>query len=73
MTDNSTPAHDRIVNFPELKKDWGIRFSRVHLARLEKAGRFPRRLCLGHGTVGWLTSELAQYLASRAAAREVRQ
>jgi prophage regulatory protein len=73
---NNTPsldstAHDRVVSFPELKSSWGIRFSRVHLGRLEKAGQFPRRLSLGHGTVGWLASELAQYLANHAAARAV--
>lgn len=66
----NTP-HDRVVSFPELKSSWGIRFSRVHLGRLEKAGQFPRRLSLGHGTVGWLASELAQYLANHAAARAV--
>ena len=64
-------AHDRVVSYPELKPNWGIRFSRVHLDRLERAGRFPRRLSLGRGTVGWLASELAAYLANHAAAREV--
>lgn len=63
------PAHDRLVRFDELKPDWGIRFSRVHIARLEKAGRFPERRTFGHSTVGWLASELSQYLANPAAMR----
>ena len=62
-------AHDRLVRFDELKPDWGIRFSRVHLARLEKAGRFPERRTFGHSTVGWLASELSQYLANPSATR----
>lgn len=73
MTESNTaalvPVHDRLVRFDELKSDWGIRFSRVHLARLEKAGRFPGRLTFGHSTVGWLASELSQYLANCAATR----
>lgn len=63
------PAHDRLVRFDELKPDWGIRFSRVHLARLEKAGRFPQRRTFGHSTIGWLASELSQYLAQPTAMR----
>ncbi|WP_017460568.1 helix-turn-helix transcriptional regulator [Dyella ginsengisoli] len=71
---NNTPSqdsipHDRIVSRSELKPHWGVRFTDVHLRRLEKAGLFPRRVRLGKGTIGWLASELDQYLARLAAAR----
>jgi prophage regulatory protein len=69
MTD-LTINPDRIVQYCELKPVWGIKFSRPHLARLEKAGKFPQRLTYGSGSVGWLTSEIAAHLAARAAARQ---
>jgi prophage regulatory protein len=44
----------------------GIRFSRQHLDRLEKAGQFPRRIKLTpNGRVGWLESEIHDWLRSR--------
>lgn len=67
MTDSSTPAHDRIVTYPCLKPDWGITYSNVHLLRLEKAGKFPKRLSLR--SVAWLESEIAGWIRERAAAR----
>jgi prophage regulatory protein len=62
------PAHDRIVTYPRLKPDWGITYSNVHLLRLEKAGKFPRRLPLG-GSVAWLESEISGWIRERAEAR----
>ncbi|HET6806011.1 MAG TPA: AlpA family phage regulatory protein [Frateuria sp.] len=67
MTDNSTPAHDRIVTYPRIKQEWGITYSNVHLLRLEKAGKFPKRLSLP--SVAWLESEIAGWIRERAAAR----
>lgn len=64
-----TATPDRLVTYAELKSAWGIKFSRVHLARLEKDGVFPKRIRLGYTSIGWLTSELTAYMAKHAAAR----
>lgn len=48
----------------------GIRYSNVHLLRLEAAGQFPRRVPLGGGrSVTWLASEIDDYLAAAVAKR----
>lgn len=62
-------APDRLVTYAELKPVWGIKFSRPHLARLEQEDKFPKRVRLGACSIGWLTSELTDYLGKRAAAR----
>jgi predicted DNA-binding transcriptional regulator AlpA len=40
-----TPEHPRIIPMREVEKRTG--FTRIHIWRLEKAGRFPRRVRLG--------------------------
>ncbi len=45
---------------------FGIRYSRQHLDRLEKAGKFPRRIKLTpNGRVGWVQSEIHDWLKDR--------
>jgi predicted DNA-binding transcriptional regulator AlpA len=36
-----------------------------------KAGRFPERVKLGPNTVGWIEEEIDEFLAAKAAEREV--
>jgi predicted DNA-binding transcriptional regulator AlpA len=53
----------------------GIRFSRVHLRRLELIGAFPRHVKLGGGnatqtSVAWITDEVQLWIDSRIAARD---
>jgi len=44
----------------------GIRYSRQHLDRLEKAGLFPRRVKLTpNGRVGWIQTEIYDWLRDR--------
>ncbi|MBZ0147057.1 MAG: AlpA family phage regulatory protein [Pseudorhodoplanes sp.] len=44
----------------------GVRYSRQHLDRLEKAGKFPRRIKLTpNGRVGWVRSEIHDWLKDR--------
>ena len=45
-------------------------YSPAHIARLEKAGTFPRRVQLGAGRVGWLESEVEDWLKARVAERD---
>jgi len=34
---------DALITYEELRSKFGITYSRTHLPRLEKAGKFPRR------------------------------
>jgi prophage regulatory protein len=71
-----TPANDNVkggtvlLRFPDLKAVKGITFSRSHLARLEEAGVFPKRVKIGANTIVWLESEVDAYIASKIAARD---
>lgn len=60
-----------LLAFPDLKAK-GIPFTRQHLHRLIKRGRFPPPLKLGVGTNRWLENEIDQWLAERALERTPR-
>ena len=52
----------------------GIRFSRVHLGRMERAGQFPKRVVLGSGSgvqasIAWLADEVLRWENERIAER----
>jgi prophage regulatory protein len=59
----------KILRFPQLKAEKGIDYSRMHVDRLEKAGKFPKRVKLGENSVGWIESEIDAWLKARADAR----
>ena len=42
-----------------------VLYSPAHIDRLEKAGRFPRRVQLGPCRVGWVESEVLKWLEER--------
>lgn len=50
-----------------------VPFSRQHILRLEKKGRFPRRLRLGDNRVAWLRAEIEQWINAKVAEREERR
>jgi prophage regulatory protein len=55
----------------------GIRFSRVHLRRLERAGNFPHHVELGTGNstqtmIAWLLDEVETWELQRVAVRDRR-
>jgi len=59
--------NERLIRKPEL-------FSRVGLSdatiwRMEKAGRFPQRVQIGGNSVGWLSSEIDDWLLEKARER----
>ena len=63
MTD--LPAQsDRIVRDPETKKMTGT--SRTTRWRLEQVGKFPQRVQVSPGAIGWLYSELQDWIQERA-------
>ena len=55
----------RLVDKKGLKTIYGIPYTPQHIARLEKAGKFPRRLQLGQCRVAWLCSAVENWIASR--------
>ncbi len=58
----------RIERKPEVADRVG--YSMVHIMRLEKAGLFPKKVKLGPGAIGFLESEIDDWIAARAAERE---
>jgi prophage regulatory protein len=47
-----------------------VGYSSVHLARLEKAGTFPKRVRLGANAVGWVEHEIHEWIAARVSERD---
>jgi prophage regulatory protein len=56
---------DRFVREPECQRITGL--SRSTRWRLERARKFPRRCRISTGAVGWLLSELEEWVAAKAA------
>lgn len=54
---------DRYLREPECFHVTGL--SRVTRWRLEKIGKFPKRKQLSANTIGWLESEITDWLATR--------
>jgi prophage regulatory protein len=57
-----------ILIYHELKPR-GVRVSRRQLDRLEAAGKFPRRVQISPGRVGWLAEEIDAHVAAAIARR----
>ena len=55
----------KLVSKKELKTVHGIPYCPAHIARLEKAGEFPKRIQLGACRVAWFEDEVEQWKASR--------
>ncbi len=47
-----------------------VLYSPQHIARLEAAGLFPKRVHLGPGRVGWVDEEVQDWLRERIAKRD---
>ena len=58
----------RILSKPQLKEL--VLYSPQHVARLEKAGLFPKRVQLGPNRVGWVEAEVLDWLQIRMEGRE---
>ena len=48
-----------------------VLYSPQHIARLEKAGHFPKWIQLGSNRVGWVEREVLDWLEIRLARREM--
>jgi prophage regulatory protein len=58
---------EKVVRLPGVKAQTGL--SRSAIYKLAKKAAFPRPVQLGPRAVGWLQSELDEWLARRVAAR----
>jgi prophage regulatory protein len=47
-----------------------VLYSPAHIARLEAAGKFPKRVRLGPARVGWVDEEVEDWLRKRIAERD---
>jgi len=55
---------DEFIREPECRRITGL--SRTTRWRLERAGQFPQRRPISPGCVGWLLSEIDDWIAARA-------
>jgi len=55
----------KLVSKKELKSIYGIPYCFAHIARLEAAGRFPKRVQLGACRVAWFAEEVETWIAER--------
>lgn len=60
----------QVVSKKELRTVCGIPYSPQHIARLEAAGQFPKRIQLGQNRVVWLLKEVEEWLDARIAKRD---
>ena len=59
----------RLISYAELRPK-GIPCSKVQIWRLERDGRFPKRVAVGPQRYAWVESEVDQYIAERIRARD---
>ena len=61
----------RLVTKKELRSLFGVPYSFAHIARLEAAGQFPKRVRLGACRVAWLAEEVQNWIDERVAIRDM--
>ena len=60
----------KLLSYADLR-DKGIKYSKVHLWRLVKEGKFPKPVQVGKGArLTWIDTEIDALLAARIAARD---
>jgi prophage regulatory protein len=60
----------KVLSYPELKSEKGIRYSPQWIRKLVKAGSFPAPINLGEATVGFVETEVDAWLKAKIAARD---
>lgn len=61
-------VNSRIIRLPEVKKLTGI--SRSNIYGLIKRNKFPKQVNLGARSVGWVESEVQEWIEHRIAERD---
>jgi predicted DNA-binding transcriptional regulator AlpA len=59
----------RIISYRQMQKMNLCLWSRAHLDREERAGRFPKRVPYGNSRVGWVLEEVEAHNRQLAAKR----
>ena len=59
----------RLIPYDALA-DRGIPYSKIQIWRLERDGRFPRRVSVGPQRYAWIETEIDQYIAERVRMRD---
>lgn len=60
----------KLVSKKELKSVYGVPYCFAHIARLEAAGKFPKRGTLGACRVAWVAEEVETWIDERIANRQ---
>ena len=59
----------KLVSKKDLKIVYGVPYCFAHIARLEAAGQFPKRVKLGACRVAWVAEEVEGWIEERVAKR----
>lgn len=59
----------KLISKKELKSVYGIPYCFAHIARLEAAGQFPKRVVLGACRVAWVAEEVEAWIEERVSNR----
>jgi prophage regulatory protein len=65
--DNCKPT--KLLRLCELNETRGITYTRRRLYTLENEHKFPKRVPLGENRVGWIESEIDDWIREKAASR----
>ena len=60
----------KFISFEELKTEKGIGYSRTQIWRLERDGKFPKRVPIGEARIAWVESEIDQWQKHQIEARD---
>jgi prophage regulatory protein len=60
----------KLVGKKDLKIVYGVPYCFAHIARLEAAGQFPKRVRLGACRVAWVAEEVEGWIEERVALRD---
>ena len=58
----------RFLRLPEILRR--VPYSEAHIWRLEKAGKFPRRVRIGANRIAWVESEVNNWVSSKLQERD---
>jgi prophage regulatory protein len=66
---NSTSEKPKIISLKELLKR--VPYSAVQIWRIEKIGLFPKRVKLGPRRIGWVESEIDEWIKMKMLRRDL--
>lgn len=62
-TEPRAATDEEVLRWPDVHRI--VKLSRTTVQKLEKLGKFPRRIRLTDYSIGWLRSDVAAWMASR--------